>query len=155
MWTNQYDLIPNLGTNFTGSNKLGTKFQYRCFLLFLLLNKVCPEFYHIQQEKDNTFIRVISCSLRPSKEPIPLQGHRVHKTKFHKDYQTKSATLPARSFSTNPDLRSSRELISSRKGFDSSDTMKLRLRSIPHATLMCSWKRTYYQKKGVDRCSRI
>jgi hypothetical protein len=64
-----------------------------------VLNKVCPEFYHIQQEKDNTFVRVISCSLRPSKAPIPLQGHRVHKTKFHKGYQTTSATLPAWSFS--------------------------------------------------------
>ncbi len=50
MWTNQYDLIPNLGTNFTGSNKLGKKFQYSYFLLFLLLNKVCPQFYHIRQE---------------------------------------------------------------------------------------------------------
>jgi hypothetical protein len=25
----------HLGTNFTGSNKLGAKFQYRCLLLFL------------------------------------------------------------------------------------------------------------------------
>jgi hypothetical protein len=28
------------------------------------------------------FVRVISCSLRPSKAPIPLQGHRVHKNKI-------------------------------------------------------------------------
>jgi hypothetical protein len=50
MWTNQYDLIPNLGTNFTGYKKLGTKFHYRCVLLFMLLDKVCPKFYHIRQE---------------------------------------------------------------------------------------------------------
>ncbi len=60
MWTNQYDLIPNLGTNFTGSNKLGTKFQYRCFLLFLAIE----QFYHIWQEGEQSMPRILPHSTR-------------------------------------------------------------------------------------------
>jgi hypothetical protein len=59
-----------------------------------------PEFYHIQQEKDiplSVWSHVPF--LNPSKAPIPLQGHRVHKTKFHKDKSTTSATLPSSYFS--------------------------------------------------------
>jgi hypothetical protein len=48
-----YDLIPNLGTNFTGSNKLGTKIPDQMLpFVSAIEQSMRPEFYHIQQEKD-------------------------------------------------------------------------------------------------------
>jgi hypothetical protein len=53
---NHCDLIPNLGTNFTGSKKLGTKIPVQMLpFVSAIEQSMRPEFYHIQQEKDIPF----------------------------------------------------------------------------------------------------
>lgn len=84
---NHYDLIPNLGTYFTGSNKLRTKIPAQVLpFVSAIEESMRPEFYHIQQEKDIP-LSVWSHApfLHPKHRFLCRDGHRVHKTKFHKD----------------------------------------------------------------------
>ncbi len=98
---NHYDLIPNLGTYVTGSNKLRTKIPAQVLpFVSAIEESMRPEFYHIQQEKDIP-LSVWSHApfLHPKHRFLCRDGHRVHKTKFHKDKSTTSATLPSSYFS--------------------------------------------------------
>jgi hypothetical protein len=153
MWTNQYNPIPS-GHKFHRFQQVRCKIPVQMSPFVSVLNKVCPEFYHIQQEKDNTFVRVISCSLRPSKAPIPLQGHRVHKTKFHKGYQTTSATLPAWSFSLTL-IFDHRENRSPRGRFRFFRYHEASVAFDTPCNTDVLMKENILPKKGVDRCSRI